>query len=81
MIPKYAVLEARDKDGVCPLMIVDGKYEGVVFEIGNVGITEEGVLSYNYNVLNGEVDESFSTVVGDMIVEMVAEQVKDDDRD
>jgi hypothetical protein len=81
MIPKYAILESREKDGVCPIMIAEGDYDGVVFEIDAVGITEDGVLSYNYNVISGEVDESFYTLVGDIIVHMVTEKDEDGDRE
>ena len=76
---KYAVLEARQEDGVCPIMLVEGDYDGVVFEIGQVGISEDGVLSFKYDVLSGEVDESFDTVVGDIIVQMVTLEIEDGD--
>ena len=79
-IPKYAVLEAKDDDSVCPIMIVEGNYEGVVFIIDVVSIKDDGVLSYNYNVLSGIVDDDFKYVVGDILVEMLEEQLLNDDR-
>lgn len=79
-IPKYAVLEAKDVDSVCPIMIVEGSYEGVVFIIDVVSINDDGVLSYNYNVLSGTVDDNFKNTVGDILVEMLEEQLLNDDR-
>mgnify|MGYP003112655211 FL=1 len=79
-IPKYAVLEAKDVDSVCPIMIAEGIYEGVVFIIDVVSINDDGVLSYNYNVLSGEVDNNFKNTVGDILVEMLEEQLLNDDR-
>lgn len=81
MIPKYAVLEAKDKDSVCPVMIVEGDHEGIVFLVDVVKVSDEGVLSYNYNVLDGQTSQpGLDNVVGDIIVEMLEEQLNNDDR-
>ena len=81
MIPKYAVLEAKDKDSVCPVMIVEGDHEGIVFLVDVVKVSDEGVLSYNYNVLEGQTSQpGLDNVVGDIIVEMLEEQLNNDDR-
>ena len=81
MIPKYAVLEAKDKDSVCPVMIVEGDHEGIVFLVDVVKVSDEGVLSYNYNVLDGQTSQpGLDDVVGHIIVEMLEEQLNNDDR-
>lgn len=81
MIPKYAVLEAKDKDSVCPIMIVEGQYEGTVLTYDVVKISEDGVLSFNYNVMEGDATGSeFENTLGDILVNMIKEKVFDDDR-
>lgn len=81
MIPKYAVLEAKDKDSVCPIMIVEGQYEGTVLTYDVVKISEDGVLSFNYNVMEGDASGSeFENTLGDILVNMIEEKVFDDDR-
>jgi hypothetical protein len=81
MIPKYAVLEAKDKDSVCPIMIVEGQYEGTVLTYDVVKISEDGVLSFNYNVMEGDATGSeFENTLGDILVNMIEEKVFDDDR-
>ncbi len=81
MIPKYAVLEAKDKDSVCPIMIVEGQYEGTVLTFDVVKIAEDGVLSFNYNVMEGDATGSeFENTLGDILVNMIEEKVFDDDR-
>ena len=81
MIPKYAVLEAKDKDSVCPIMIVEGQYEGTVLTFDVVNISEDGVLSFNYNVMEGDATGSeFENTLGDILVNMIEEKVFDDDR-
>ena len=81
MIPKYAVLEAKDKDSVCPIMIVEGQYEGTVLTYDVIKISEDGVLSFNYNVMEGDASGSeFENTLGDILVNMIEEKVFDDDR-
>ena len=81
MIPKYAVLEAKDKESVCPIMIVEGKYEGIVLSYDVVKISDEGVLSFNYDVIEGEASgKDFVNTLGDILVNMIEEKVFDDDR-
>lgn len=81
MIPKYAVLEAKDKDSVCPIMIVEGQYEGTVLTYDVVKISEDGVLSFNYSMIEGDATGSeFENTLGDILVNMIEEKVFDDDR-
>jgi hypothetical protein len=81
MIPKYAILEAKDKDSVCPVMIVEGDHEGIVFLVDVIKMSDEGVLTYNYNVLEGQTSQpGLDNVVGDIIVEMLEEQLNNDNR-
>jgi len=81
MIPKYAILEAKDKDSICPVMIAEGDHEGIVFLVDVVKMSDDGVLTYNYNVLEGQESEpGLDNVVGDIIVDMLEEYLNNDDR-
>ena len=81
MIPQYAILEAKDGDSVCPIMIVEGEYENIVYTYDVVKISDDGVLSYTYNILKGEARGSeFENTLGDILVNMIEEKVFDDDR-
>lgn len=80
---KYVVLEAKDKDGLCPIMITEGPFESYVYTYDVVRMSDDGVLSFNYEILEGSDDydtELFKQTIGDILVSMVMESV-DDDRD
>jgi hypothetical protein len=82
MIPQYAILEAKDGDSVCPIMIVEGEYENIVYTYDVVKISNDGVLSYTYNILKGEASgKHFENTLGDILVQMIEDKVFDDDRD
>ena len=82
MTPKYAVLEAQDDDSVCPIMIVEGEYENIVYTYDVVKISEDGVLSYAYNILKGNASgKHFEDTLGDILVQMIEDKVFDDNRD
>lgn len=79
-IPQYAVLEAKDENSLCPIMIAEGPFESYVLQIDTVSMNDEGVLSFNYNVLQGseEYDKQLlETTIGDIIVSMIMEKVDD----
>lgn len=81
--PRYAVLEAVDEESVCPIMIAEGPFESYVFQIDTVGIDDEGVLSFNYNVIDGSQDcdvKLLENTIGDIIVSMLEEKLLNDDR-
>jgi hypothetical protein len=62
-------------------MIVEGQYEGTVLTFDVVKISEDGVLSFNYNVMEGDATGSeFENTLGDILVNMIEEKVFDDDR-
>jgi len=80
LIPKYAVLEAKDEDSLCPIMIAEGPFESYVLQIDTVSMNDEGVLSFNYEVLQGSEDcdkQLLETTIGDIIVSMIMEKVND----
>ena len=80
MAVKYAVLEAADEDSLCPIMIAEGPFESYVIQIDTVSINDEGVLSFNYTVIEGSEDcdkQLFETTIGDIIVSMIMEKVND----
>jgi hypothetical protein len=82
MIPQYAILEAKDGDSVCPILIVEGEYENIVYTYDVVKISDDGVLSYTYNILKGEASgKHFENTLGDILVQMIEDKVFDDNRD
>ena len=81
MTPKYAVLEAKDDDSVCPIMIAEGDYEGIVYTYDVVKISDDGVLSYTYNIMEGNASgDQFENTLGDILVDMIEAKTFDDDR-
>lgn len=84
MIPKYAILEARDKEDTCPVMITEGPFESFVYQYYTVNITEEGVLKFDYEILekpDSDYDnEAFQNTIGDLLVHMIEEQMSNDNR-
>lgn len=84
MIPQYAILEAKDKDATCPIMIAEGPFESFVYVYYTVNITEDGVLKFDYDLLekpDGDYDkQAFENTIGDMLVHMIEEQLSNDNR-
>lgn len=84
MIPQYAVLEAKDKDATCPIMIAEGPFESFVYVYYTVNITEDGVLKFDYDLLekpDSDYDkQAFENTIGDILVYMIEEQLSNDNR-
>lgn len=82
-IPKYSFVERKfDDEFVQVATRVDsGKYSGVVFSVGNVSFGDETSdkinLNYQFKIEHSpegvEIGEDFSTVVGDIIMDVIAE--------
>ena len=81
---KYRPIEGQD---IGNIRILDEKYEGVAVSVGRISIDANGeeemaTLSYDYDVLELptgiKLDEAFDTLLGDIIVDMLETQLKDD---
>lgn len=83
-LPHYAVLEAKDKDSTCPIMITEGQFESFVYVYYTVNITDDGVLKFDYDLLekpDSEYDkQAFENTIGDLLVHMIEEQMSNDNR-
>lgn len=78
----YSFVEIEDSE-VTALKLLRGKYKDVVYCYGTASVNEEGVgakLKFDYIVIDaGEFtveqlteDEEFHTMIGDILVEMIA---------
>ena len=80
---KYRTIEGQD---VGYIRILDEKYNGIALSIGKVSIDnssseETATLKYEYDIIdmpkNIEIDESFDTLVGDIIVDILETKLED----
>ena len=93
--PRYAYLEQADKDGMCPIMIMEGPFEGFVFQYGVVSVEEieedDGAkLTFDYELVEvpssyvvpeneEEEKEIFEGVVGDVLVSIIVSSLEEVD--
>lgn len=86
---KYTVLEQASETATADIRIDEGKFKDFVYNYGVVTFkdTEEGILSYNYDLKqapedfktdNEEADKKeFETLIGDILVEIISEFLKE----
>ena len=81
---EYFVESEDDAFGeqILAIEISDGEYAGTVFSYGEVDFPDpdEPVLSFEYTVHKSELDtttEKFKNILGDILVEMIEESLKD----
>jgi hypothetical protein len=78
----YSFIEIEDVD-VSAIKLLCGKYTGVVYCYGAASVNEEGIaarLKFDYIIIEAgnysaeqlTVDEEFHTMIGDILVEMIA---------
>jgi len=87
---KFVYVTTKEQDQTCiGLTEKSGKYHGVVYKYGKVGFGEENPdgtkpLRFEYNIVdnNGipreQFGEEFFKLIGDILVEVMEEQVKDE---
>jgi ABC-type transporter Mla subunit MlaD len=80
---KYRTIEGQDTGHI---RILDEKYTGVAVSIGKVSIDnssneETATLKYEYDIIdvpkNIEIDVSFDTLVGDIIIDILETKLED----
>ena len=87
---KFVYVTTKEQDQTCiGLTEKCGKYHGVVYKYGKVGFGEENPdgtkpLRFEYNIVdnNGipreQFGDEFFKLIGDILVEVMEEQVKDE---
>tara|TARA_A100001515_G_C4424387_1_gene161510 strand:- start:34 stop:339 length:306 start_codon:yes stop_codon:yes gene_type:complete len=87
---KFVYVTTKEQDQTCiGLTEKSGKYHGVVYKYGKVGFGEENPdgtkpLRFEYNIVdnNGipreQFGEEFFKLIGDILVEVMEEQIKDE---
>ena len=86
---KFVYVESRSQDQTC-IGIKDGKFAGVVYKYGKVSFGKEEdengnlPLQFQYDIVdnNGiqreQFGEEFFKLIGDILVEVMEEQIKDE---
>lgn len=87
----YSLIESENAfhDEHWTVRIEDGKYKGVEFQYDTVSINDDDenpVLSFNWITLKNETEyelteEEFGNIIGDILVEMIAEHLDSMDED
>ena len=87
---KFVYVTTKSQDQTCiGLTEKSGKYHGVVYKYGKVGFGEENLdgtkpLQFQYEIVdnNGiqreQFGDDFFTLIGDILVEVMDEQIKDE---
>jgi len=86
---KWQLVENQEEENQWGVMLLSGKYEGLVYGYGNVRFLErdgdDAVLQFEYNVLekididvenlSEEDHEEFRKMIGDILVELIEDAV------
>lgn len=77
---KFEYVPSPDSD-VIVIRINEGEYAGVSYTIGGVSFPDNdaGILKFDYTIVDGAVanKEAFEIFIGDALVEMIIEGLKD----
>ena len=88
----YTFVSQEDED-FASIMIKDGKFKDVIYNYGKVSIPEEDNLNedgtlpfrFEYTIIDNvgipreKFDEEFFTFIGDILVDIISDQSKEDD--
>ena len=86
---KYTFVSKVD-DKWASLCIRGGEFDGVIYKYGKVSVSEEenedGTLSFqfqydiidNVGISREDFDEEFFTLIGDILVDIIDEQIEED---
>ena len=83
---------SREDEDYASIMIKDGKFKDVIYNYGKVSIPEEDNLNedgtlpfrFEYNIIDNvgipreEFGEEFFTLIGDILVEIIDEQLEEE---
>ena len=89
---RYTFVSQEDED-FASIMIKDGKFKDVIYNYGKVSIPEEDNLNedgtlpfrFEYTIVDNvgipreEFNEEFFTFIGDILVDIISDQSKEDD--
>jgi len=89
-MPENYTYVSRGKEEWASIMVTQGKYEGIIYQYGKVSVAENEdengnmPLSFKYNIIdyNGydqedlESSDDFRNTLGDILVEILDEQLK-----
>ena len=84
---RYAFAQRQGDDFSC-IKIMDGQYEGIIYKYNNVKISQtenadgELPLKFTYDIMANPNDEDIKSIdfrnyIGDILVEVMEEQLKD----
>jgi hypothetical protein len=69
-------------EDMCPIKIMSGEFEGIVYQLGKLRFEEEDKLSFEMEVLDGKIpdgkDEEFNDLIGKYIIHLLMEQIRRD---
>jgi hypothetical protein len=79
------IFSEEDKQNV-HIKLLSGKYEGVVYKYGKVGVVEEddkAYLQFNYDVIESpiegiEEDTNFKNAIGDLLTHLMMKQLNNE---
>lgn len=78
----YEVLDYINKEGdsIIAIELTSGRYSGVIYSYGKVEFPDElePILSFEYILHEGNIEEvdNFKKTIGDILVEIIEESVK-----
>jgi len=89
MEQKYTFVENEkipDKTGI---KLIDGEFDGMVYIYGNVRFSEDEppIMNFDYEIMKNpnkckyKDSEDFEYIIGDILVEIIDEQLREDDRE
>jgi hypothetical protein len=83
--PRYVVLESN-KNGLQPIKLTEGAFEGIIYTYGKVGFDEDDTndtvhLRFEYDILDSNSKDltdkaSFEQYIGDILQELILEGIE-----
>jgi hypothetical protein len=68
--------------GFHPAIISDGEFKGVAFIVNKFDINDEGMVSFEYNIVKGDIklnqQDSFEKILKNYIKETLEQIIKED---
>ena len=80
----YNIRQESDSNGFLIIELTDGEFAGVSYTYSKVSISEgedngDGILHYDYNIVDGEVFEvdkkRFEKIIGDILMKELEKQI------
>ena len=85
MVVKYSYAEKKDVLGT---KILEGKYENIIYQVGRIQFgqpdeTGHRAMRFKYEILENKeditIEDDFTSIVGDIIVEQIEEKLQKGD--